>query len=107
LPDEVVVHWGKPVTANGADVISVNQRTGVVTLWDSKMRGASVTIEPSSTFAPGSGPLANAIKQAKVALAKDKSLTPAIRAKALENLEKRAVQTRTVGAGAVKNSTLR
>src|SRR5581483_5774310 len=28
LPDEVVVRWGGPVTANGPDVISVNQRTG-------------------------------------------------------------------------------
>src|SRR5262249_52980805 len=38
LPDEVVIHWGSPIGSHGADVVSVNLRTGEVTLWDAKFR---------------------------------------------------------------------
>ncbi len=33
LPDEAVVRWGDPIGTRGADVISVNLKTGRVTLW--------------------------------------------------------------------------
>jgi hypothetical protein len=106
LPDEVVVHWGKPVPANGPDVISVNTKTGEVTLWDSKYRGSPRKIQPSSTF-QGDRTRENAIRQAVEAIKTDTSLPPSIKRAALANLEDRRVRTRTVGAGNARNSTLR
>ena len=106
LPDEVVVHWGKPVTANGPDVISVNTKTGEVTLWDSKYRGKPRTIQPSSTF-QADPTRKKAISQAADAIKNNTSLSPEIRNAALDNLRKGNVSTRTVGAGNARNSTLK
>src|SRR5262249_47267156 len=53
LPDEVVIHWGSPIGSHGADIVSVNLKTGEVTLWDSKFRGKRVRIQESSTFKMG------------------------------------------------------
>ncbi len=79
LPGQVVVRWGDPIGSHGADVISVNQRTGEVILWDSKARTASTAIQPSPTFAPKSNSLASAIKQARESIEKNQTLPPDIR----------------------------
>ena len=50
IPDEQVVRWGDRIGAHGADVISVNRRTGKVTLWDAKYRGSDIGIRHSETF---------------------------------------------------------
>ena len=106
LPDQVVVRWGDPIGSHGADVVSVNIKTGEVTLWDSKFRGGNIRIQPSQTFQKQPS-LDNAIRKAEEAIKANTTLPAEIRAAALKNLEKRQVATRTVGAGNAKNSTLR
>jgi len=107
LPDEVVVRWGDPIGAHGADVISVNQQTGAVTFWDAKFRSGNVAIQPSPTFAPNSSRLQGTIDEAIATIRNNQSLPANIRQTALRNLQQGNVTTRTVGFGNAKNSTLR
>lgn len=92
LPDEAVVRWGDPIGAHGNDVISVNVRTGDVTLWDAKFRSGSVEVRPSKTFArdPVTGqPTAtflNAIDEAIQTIENNQTLPLNIRQQALDNL---------------------
>ena len=106
LPDEVVVRWGDKIGAHGGDVISVNMRTGKVTLWDSKFRGSSVRIRQSPTF---SDPVRrqNAVTEALNTIRGNTSLPDIIRQNAIRDLQRGVVQTRTVGAGSTKNSVLK
>ena len=83
--------------------MSVNTKTGDVTLWDAKYRSNEVTIQPSPTFERDAS-RANAIKQAQESIANNKTLPEDIQQKALENLRKGEVKTRTVGMGNAKNS---
>jgi hypothetical protein len=106
LPDEVVVRWGDPIGSHGADVISVNTKTGKVTLWDAKYRSASVRIQPTETFQDPET-LGNAIREAKQTIEANTSLPADIRTAALKNLNKGQVTTRTVGSGNARNSTLK
>lgn len=64
LPDEAVLFWGQKIGAHGADAVSYNLRTRIVTLWDVKWRSAPVRIPPSKTFEKDSNPLKNAVRQA-------------------------------------------
>jgi len=107
LPDEVVVRWGDPIGSHGADVISVNQRTGAVTLWDAKFRSGNVPIQPSPTFVRGSSKLKNAVKEAIESIEANNSLPTKIRDQAILNLKSGELNTRTVGFGNARNSTLR
>ena len=106
LPDQAIVRWGDPIGSHGADVVSVNIKTGQVTLWDSKFRSGSVRIQPSQTFQKEPS-LDNAIRRAADSIEADTTLPADIRAAALQNLEERHFTTRTVGAGNAKNSTLK
>ena len=106
LPDQQVVRWGDPVGSHGSDVISVNQKTGDVTLWDAKYRGSDVRIQESPTFAAKSDARANAINEAIETITNNKTLPPDIKQKAIANLQSNNIQTRTVGFGNAKNSTL-
>jgi filamentous hemagglutinin len=106
MQHQQVVRWGDPIGSHGADVVSVNTKTGGVTLWDAKHRTANVAIQGSSTFKKGSKARANAIKQAVTAIRNDKSLSPEIREKALENLAKRKLTTHTVAFSNAKNSVI-
>lgn len=112
LPDEQVVRWGDPIGSHGADVISVNRRTGEVTLWDAKYRASSARIQHSPTFREDvpirsnrPTPRQNALKQAEETLETDTSLPKPIRERALANVRTNRVRTRTVGFGAARNST--
>ena len=83
MPDEQVVRWGDPIGSHGADVISVNKRTGEVTLWDAKYRGSGVRIQHSPTFkvlddGESSPARADAIKQALKTIKADTLLPAAI-----------------------------
>jgi hypothetical protein len=100
----VVIYWGEKQGTHGADVVSYNLRTKQVTLWDVKYRSKSRTIRPSTTFAKDSGPLANAIRKARDGI-RDSHLSPADKEAALNSL-KAIFETRTIGAGNAKNSTL-
>jgi hypothetical protein len=105
LPDEVVVSWGAKIGIHGPDVVSVNMKTGEVTLWDSKFRSASRKIEPSPTFQKPTS-RAKSIEQAKAAIMDNTTLPESVKQIALQNLEDMRVQSRTVGAGNIRNSTL-
>ncbi|HEY5411636.1 MAG TPA: hypothetical protein VIJ94_13020, partial [Caulobacteraceae bacterium] len=106
IPDEQVVHWGDPIGANGADVVSVNRPTGDVTLWGAKSRSANVRIQHSPTFEIGGQPREKAISQAMQRLTADTTLPSNVRRKALQNLAAKRVQTRTFGYGNAKNSVV-
>ena len=105
--DSSFVRWGDPIGTHGADVISVNVKTGGVTLWDSKFRSGNVRVQPSKTFTDPTGArLANAISEAESTIKTNTTLPPEIRAAAMDNLQNNRVTTRTVGAGNARNSTL-
>jgi hypothetical protein len=105
LPEQAVVRWGDIIGTHGADVISVNIKSGEVTLWDSKFRSGHAKIQPSPTF-QNQATLTNAIREAEETIRANTTLPSGIRQKALENLAERRVTTRTVGAGNAKNSRL-
>lgn len=106
LPDEQVVRWGDPIGTHGSDVISVNGRTGEVTLWDAKYRGTDVRITHSNTFRMDSAPRQNALQQATDAIKQDKILPEGVRQRALDNLTVKNFNTRTVGYGRALNSIM-
>jgi hypothetical protein len=98
MPDEVVVRWGAPVTSNGADVISVNLRTGTASLWDAKHSIHPGRLQASYTFTDA-GRLSYAVRQARAAIAADTTLPPQVRQQALQNLTNNQFGTNTVGFG--------
>ncbi len=103
LPNEVVIRWGKPVTANGPDVISYNLDTKRITFWDDKTRSRPTRIGPSNTFQK-TETMSNAIQEATEAI-KNSQLSAADKVAAFKSLEENTFQTRTHGSGNVKNST--
>jgi filamentous hemagglutinin len=111
IKDEAVIRWGDPIGAHGADVISVNLKTAVVTLWDSKYRTAITNLAHSKTFAFDSfgrptPARSSAIREALDTLRIDKALPDAVRLKALKNLEAEKIRTITAAAGNGKNSVI-
>jgi hypothetical protein len=104
LPNQQVISYAGPVGTHGADVVSVNVQTGEVTLWDSKFRTSPVPMPPSTTFTPGSSALNNALVQAEDDI-RNSSLPPAVKDKAIQNLNNGNFSANTAGAGAVRNST--
>ncbi len=106
MPDQQVVLWGGPIGSHGADVISVDTRTGAVTLWDAKYRSDKVKVGASTTFKPDTPARANAIRQAIAAINSDKMLSPEIREKAIKNLDEGKLTTITTGFGNTKNSVI-
>lgn len=83
-------------------MISVDVKTGEVTLWDSKYRTSETIIQESPTFTK-EGPLTGALNEAEKAI-KGSTLPQAIKDKAVQNLIDNTYTTNTVGAGNVKNS---
>jgi filamentous hemagglutinin len=106
MPDQQVVVWGGPIGSHGADVISVDTRTGAVTLWDAKYRSENVKVGASKTFKADTQARENAIAQAEKAIENDKTLSPEIREKALRNLDEGKLTTITTGFGNAKNSVI-
>jgi filamentous hemagglutinin len=103
LPNETVVRWGDAIGTNGNDIISVNQATGQVTLWDSKYRTATGKLDPSTTFEPGSNALGSALQQAQSAIF-GSGLSDSVKNQALTNLRAGNFTTNTVGSGGLNNS---
>lgn len=54
IPDQAVVSFGDKIGVHGADVLSVDIKTGDVTTWDSKFRSNPANIGESPTFAVNS-----------------------------------------------------
>jgi hypothetical protein len=105
-PNEVVILWGKPIGANGPDIISYNLETKVVTLWDDKFRSELRRIRPSTTFGHGTDTLEKSIRDAMDAI-RDSRLAAADKDAALRSIERRNVRTITRGSGRSRNSTFR
>jgi filamentous hemagglutinin len=103
MPNQAVVKFGGAVGTHGADVVSVNIKTGEVTLWDSKFRSGNSAIDQSSTFDPNGKALPNALLDARKAIQSAKLPEP-VRALAMQNLLQGNYKTNTVGAGQVRNS---
>jgi hypothetical protein len=104
LPDVVVIYWGQRQGKHGADVITYNLKTKIVTLWDVKYRSSPVRLQPSKTFSKDSS-REKTLDQARKAI-HDSGLSPADKSSALLSLANRSYQTRTLGAGNAKNSTI-
>ncbi|MCC8484877.1 hemagglutinin repeat-containing protein, partial [Xanthomonas campestris] len=104
IPDEIVVKYGNKAGVKGADVVSVNALTGEVSLWDSKFRGNSANVSPSTTFKENSRALNNSVREA-IADIQASSLSPDIKVKAIQNLTLGNFTANTVGSGKSKNST--
>ena len=105
IPGENVVRFGSNVNTSGADIISVNAN-GTVSLFDTKFRSNPVDVKPTTTFAQDSRPLAKALVEARIAIDKSTTLSPATKAKALENLDAGNFNAHTPGAGAARNSAI-
>jgi filamentous hemagglutinin len=104
LPNQVVIKYGDKVGEHGADVVSVNVNTGEVILWDNKFRSSSSNIPSSPTFKEDSSALNKAVEGAKADI-KSSNLSPEIKEKAIQNLDRRNFTANTVGSGSAKNST--
>jgi filamentous hemagglutinin len=102
LPGQTVVAYGDAVGTHGADVVSVDA-SGNVTLWDSKFRSSSQSIQSSPTFTPGSDAVNNAVNQAVSAI-ENSNLPQSTINNALQNLQDGNFTANTVGSGSVKNS---
>lgn len=84
---------------HGADIITVNGKTGRVTLWDTKWRTNPTMIGPSKTFTPFAPTEANAIQQARNTLRDATYLPPELRNKAVDSLNQRTFNARSPGVG--------
>ncbi|WP_461809599.1 DUF637 domain-containing protein [Ralstonia solanacearum] len=105
LPDQTVVRYGDAVGTHGADIVSVNPKSGEVTLWDNKYRSGETKIDSSPTFTPRSSALNGALRDARDAI-DESNLPPAVKDAAIRNLNAGNFRTNTVGSGGVKNSTV-
>ncbi|TCS32902.1 filamentous hemagglutinin [Paucimonas lemoignei] len=99
---QIVVKWGDKIGAHGSDIISINPKSGEVTLWDSKFRSAQTSIQQSPTFSNASTNVAAVEEARNVIRASD--LPDQIKIQALQNLDKGNFITNTVGSGGAKNS---
>ena len=104
MPNEAVIRWGQAIGAHGADIISYNLETHVVTLWDVKFRTEPRRVNPSPTFRRNSRSLDSALAQADRAI-RMSLLSPADKKLAIESIMQKTFQTRTLGAGNSRNST--
>jgi hypothetical protein len=95
-----VVHYGDKIGTNHADVVSVDKKTGDVTLWDAKYRSEGSAPNNSETFTQ-SGRRWDAADQAiNVLRSGQHNLPREVALKAIENLEKgnyKAVTSHTDG----------
>lgn len=105
LSDEVVVKYGDKIGRSGSDVISVNRKTGNVTLWDSKYLSNSRRVPDSPTFKFGSEPYKNAIEEARNSI-RDSGLSPELKNRAYENIQEGNFNLNTASAGNARNSSI-
>ena len=101
--DQQVLKYGDKIGLHGADIISVDVKTGDVSFWDSKYRSNPAGIKNSPTFS-GSTTRENALEEAKIVIM-NSELPDAIKYIALDNMNKKNFSANTLGHGAAKNST--
>jgi filamentous hemagglutinin len=95
--DEIVVRWGDGVGTHGADIVRIDQKTGQVTLWDTKWRTNPTLIGPSNTFTGTR--LQNALQQAKDAIELSPTIPAPLRQRAIESIDQVTYRTKTPGMG--------
>lgn len=102
--DEIVIRWGDDAGTHGADIVTVNSKTGRVTLWKTKWRSNPEKGKTSGTFSlkPGSNRLLKARQQAREAILDADHLPPSLKEKAIQSLDTNAFSTHTpyLGPGA-------
>jgi hypothetical protein len=104
LPDQQVVRWGGKATIHGEDVISVNPRTGEVTLWDSKYRSKAGRLVDSPTFNDQRRDYEKMLEDVTRAIQTDPTLSISVKRSALENVRLQNFRQCTAGAGQALNS---
>jgi hypothetical protein len=101
--NHAVLKYGDVIGRQGADIISVNPRTGEVVLWDAKYRSADVSLAQSPTFAQRQAREA-AVEQALQLISTNQSLSISAKTQALSNLRNGNFVTNTAGSGSLRNS---
>ncbi|WP_159152705.1 two-partner secretion domain-containing protein [Acinetobacter johnsonii] len=102
--DQVVLKYGDAIGRHGADVISVDSKTGRVYLWDAKFRSANAKLPASPTF---TNPTSRAKAVAEALEAVEMSNLPnSVKQTALSNLRVGTFTTYTVATGNSKNSVM-
>jgi len=74
---------------HGADWITVNSKTGTVSLWDAKFRSSPRNVRMSSTFSKTGSPLQNAVRETEVIINDmllSQMLSPSLRALAQRSI---------------------
>jgi filamentous hemagglutinin len=94
----VVVKYGDRIGAQGNDVVSVNPRTGEVTMLDSKYRSTPETVTQSPTYA-NSATRDAARAEAETFIANSPQLSSEAKTKALNNIRAGNFTTVTSGSG--------
>ncbi|MBL8389352.1 MAG: hypothetical protein JNK17_14155 [Hydrogenophaga sp.] len=95
---ELVVSWGGKVGTQGADMISVNPKTGEVILYDARTYSNARNVQPSTTFAQDKPALENARRGAFDAI-EASNLPPALLQQARQNILDGNFITRTTNQG--------
>ncbi len=98
MDDQMVISWGDQIGTHGADVISVNHRTGEVHLWDAKYRSKARNVGESRTFSK-ERTRRGAVEQAQLLIVENTSLPDSIRRIAIDNLDLARFTGHTVGFG--------
>lgn len=83
---------------HGADIISVNSKSGRVTLWDTKWRTNPTMIGPSKTFSEP-GRLNNALQHARDALEDTRHLPLQLKQEAINSIDSKTYNAHTPGMG--------
>lgn len=103
MTDEIVILWGDGVGTHGADIITVNSKTGRVSLWDTKWRTNPRNIGPSKTLSKYET-LENAKGQARLALEDADYLPLELRQKAVASINSGSFGKYTPGIGGSRSS---
>jgi hypothetical protein len=110
---EVILRANKTVTQNGADLITYNPNSGLVTLWDSKTTIGRLNasgarspqaIGPSSTLTNRTT-LNNALRDARGAIERS-NLSALDQARAMKSIDSGTFRKVTAGAGNARNSVI-
>ncbi len=99
-----VIKWGANVNTKGIDLVSVD-KSGNVTLWDSKVRTTTSSLKESSTFTTSST-LATELKQLQNTVENNPDLTTFQKQNAIANLKAGTYTTKTVGFNAAAGTNV-
>jgi hypothetical protein len=102
VTDQAVVKYGDAIGKNGADLVSVNVKTGEVTLWDAKYRSNPANVGESPTFTN----YTQTTRQDAIDSIMNSNLDISIKQKAVLNLSTDNFKAITAGQGQVKQTII-